>query len=109
MGGEYTPEQEDAMLQEAIRRGLDFETARDMIMSGKGRDLIPVRHLHPRSFLFWLSSGSALTVIYMPRLCVQQKGKVFGVEAEIEAMHAQSENEEEMAVPLFSFHVHCYL
>ncbi len=45
MGGEYTPEQEDAMLQEAIRRGLDFETARDMIMSGKGRDLIPVRHL----------------------------------------------------------------
>ena len=48
-------------------------------------------------------------MIYMSRVCVQQKGKVFGVEAEIEAMHAQSENEEEMAVPLFSFHVHCYV
>ena len=56
MGGEYTPEQEDAMLQEAIRRGLDFETARDMIMSGKGRDLIPVRHLpiHDRFYFGFL-------------------------------------------------------
>ena len=36
VGGDYDEYDENQMLERAIDMGLDFETARDMIYSGKG-------------------------------------------------------------------------